>query len=207
MDVQSGTSQAERTLDRSQGGLGIGLFLVRRLVEMHGGNVHAWSQGPGQGSLFLVHLPLLPDAGLSPAQAGLAMADESESPDARDVQHTGRVLIVDDNTDQAGTLAELLELWGQHVQVLHSGLAVLETARAFRPDLILLDIGLPGMDGYEVARQLRQDPETREMMIVALTGYGQDEDRSHAYAAGFDQHLVKPVAPDTLHSLLARAVA
>ena len=201
-------SQAERTLDRSQGGLGIGLFLVRRLVEMHGGSVHAWSQGLGKGSLFLVRLPLLLESEPSPpAPDHLDWPRVTENPGPGPVWPAGKVLIVDDNVDQAVSLAELLEIWGQQVRVAHDGAAGLEAARQFQPDLILLDIGLPGIDGYEVARRLRQDPETREMTLVALTGYGQDEDRSQAYAVGFDQHLVKPVAPDILRELLVRKAA
>ena len=188
-------TQVARTLDRSQGGLGIGLTLVRSLVELHGGSVHAASEGPGRGSEFVVRLPALP--------ADLPRNDERKAVTARappTISH--RILIVDDNVDSAESLAMLLELTGHIARTAHDGPAALETALAFRPRVVLLDIGLPRMDGYEVARRLRQDPAYAGMTVIAMTGYGQEEDRRRSKEAGFDRHLVKPVDPDELQDLL-----
>ncbi len=189
--------QAERRLDRSQGGIGIGLTLVQRLVELHGGSVTAHSAGPGQGSEFVVRLPAAPeaataagpDAGTTAAFSSLALAH--------------RVLVVDDNTDAADSLGLLLELLGQKVRVAHDGPTALLIAQAFRPEVVFLDIGMPGMDGYEVARRLRRQPECKSSLLVALTGWGQDADRRRSAEAGFDHHLVKPAEPALLEKLLA----
>ena len=185
-------AQARRGLDRSQGGLGIGLTVVRSLVELHGGAIVAQSEGMGRGSEFIVTLPL--------AQG---MADErtqgDAAPEARMVPR--HVLVVDDNIDAAQTLAHLLEAFGHDVRVAHDGDAALALAREAAPDVVLLDIGLPGMNGYEVVRHLRTDPRTRGATVIAITGYGQEADRRRALEAGFDQHLVKPVAPDQLAGL------
>nr|WP_314540646.1 ATP-binding protein [uncultured Massilia sp.] len=189
-------AQAERTSDRTSGGLGLGLALVRSLVELHGGQVACESDGIGKGSRFTVRLPCLPDA---PQDAG------------RDGEGTGtqggttRIMVVDDNVDAAATLAMLLEASGHQVSVEHDPYRALEHARAERPDVYLLDIGLPGMDGIELARRLRAQPATRDAMLVAITGYGQDSDRQRAMDAGFDHYLVKPVDLDVLCGLLARA--
>jgi CheY-like chemotaxis protein len=187
-------------LDRSQGpasgGLGIGLTMVRRLVELHGGSVEAHSAGLGRGSEFRVLLPLgEPPAAALPEPAGTI-------PSA----HGGRaaeILLVEDNVAAAVTLAEVLELWGYEVRLAHSGSLALAAAAAARPDLVLLDIGLPEMDGYEVARRLRADPTLRGTLLVALTGYGQESDRQRAREAGFDYHLTKPVDPQELERLLS----
>jgi two-component system CheB/CheR fusion protein len=189
-------TQVDRSLDRSQGGLGIGLTLVRRLVEMHGGTVHAVSAGPGQGSEFIVRLPLL--AGAPAGTGGPARAEPPPPPPAG-----RRVLVVDDNADAAQSLALLLELGGHDVRVVHDGLAALKTAEPFRPEVVFLDIGLPEMDGYEVARRLRKLPGTEKALLLALTGYGQEGDRRRSREAGFDRHLVKPVDPEVLRALLA----
>ncbi len=188
-------TQADRSLDRSQGGLGIGLTLVRRLVEMQGGSVQAFSEGPGKGSEFVVRLPLLAEE--RPERIA-PKAAESSLPSAR-----CRVLVVDDHRDGGQSLAALLRLGGMEVRVVQDGPSALEAARAFRPEVVLLDIGLPGMDGYEVARRLRVQPLTRDAVLVAVTGYGRDEDRLLSRQAGFDYHLVKPVDLATLQAVLA----
>lgn len=188
--------QGERTLDRSQGGLGIGLTLVKRLVEMHGGVLEAESAGPGLGSTFTICLPLLPDA----PEAEGRVAGEAGAPPAA----CCRVLVVDDDDAVADSMSVLLELEGHTVRTAASGEAALALARDFRPHLVLLDIGLRGMDGYEVARQLRaRQGAGARLRLVAVTGYGHEEARARSRDAGFDQHLVKPVHPEALVALLA----
>jgi signal transduction histidine kinase/HAMP domain-containing protein/ActR/RegA family two-component response regulator len=199
-------AQAERSLDRSQGGLGIGLTLVRSLVEMHGGTVTAHSEAPGRGSEFVVRLPTLPaPAGrvprLEPPRPGAAISDLELVPQRPPL----RILAVDDNVDASETLQEILEQWGHSVQMAHDGPTAIDLALTEEPDIILLDIGLPGMDGYEVARRLRQPGVLPGVLLVALTGYAQAEDRRRSREAGFDEHLVKPVDLATLHDLLETA--
>jgi signal transduction histidine kinase len=186
--------QGETSLDRSQGGLGIGLTLVREVVKMHGGSVHASSPGPGQGSEFAVRLPTLdrPAAG-QPGPAQVMTPPDSPA---------HRILVVDDNPDAAQSLATLLELQGHEVRLAHDGPSALEAAQAFQPRVVLLDIGLPGMSGHEVARRLRDQQILKNGMLIAMTGYGQDEDRRRSYEAGFTCHLVKPVDPQELFRLL-----
>ena len=188
-------SQGERTPDRAQGGLGIGLSLVRNLVEMHGGSVRAMSRGPGQGSEFLVRLPCLPEE---------PEALTTRSPDITTFPPLApcRILVVDDSLDAAESMAKLLLLAGHEVLVAHDGHKALDLAVREKPAIVLLDIGLPGMDGYEVCRRLRElcPPGTR---IIAVTGYGQDRDRLRSKEAGFDAHTVKPVDPAELMGLLA----
>jgi PAS domain S-box-containing protein len=186
--------QADQRSNRSKGGLGIGLSLVRRLVEMHGGSITAHSAGSGQGSEFVVRLPLvsIPQKGVN------TVASRCSSRSVR-----RRVLVVDDNKDAAETLGALLRLRGHEVQVAFDGATALAAARASRPDFILLDLGMPGMDGYEVAQQLREQPALRHTVLVALTGWGQEDDRRRSQAAGFDFHMVKPVEPDLVDALLA----
>ena len=186
-------TQADRTLDRSQGGLGIGLSLVQRLVELHGGTVEAHSVGLGQGSEFIVRLP------------ALSLASESIAPieTAKQPAQTSRVLVVDDNMDAADMLVMMLQMSGHEVQAAYFGQTALEIAVEYQPDVVLLDIGLPDMDGYEVARHLRQQPQTKDVWLIAMTGYGQDSDRQRSQEAGFDHHLVKPVDPEKLQDLLA----
>jgi PAS domain S-box-containing protein len=188
-------TQSPRALDRAQGGLGIGLTVVHRLVELHGGRIEAHSEGVGKGAEFVVWLPALP-----------AVPEEAAETRRMEPAHRGRarVLIVEDNADTAESLRMLLELLGHHVRVVHDGGAALDAAQANVPDVMLIDIGLPGMDGYEVARRMRQHPDLKGVILVALTGYGRDEDRQRAFAAGFDYHLVKPVSPDALNGLVAR---
>jgi PAS domain S-box-containing protein len=187
--------QGARSLDRAQGGLGIGLTLVRRIVELHGGSVHAASSGVGGGAEFTIRLPAL-------AREHVASADEPRSV-TRD-RRPARVLMVEDNPDAAESLVMILELLGHHVRVVHDGIAAVETARANVPDIMLVDIGLPGMDGYEVARAVRREAALKDIVLVALTGYGRPEDRTQALGAGFDYHLVKPVDLDALGDLVAR---
>jgi PAS domain S-box-containing protein len=192
-------TQASRSLDRAQGGLGVGLTLVRRLVEMHGGAVEAQSAGPGRGSTFTVRLPRLSDsvAAVAPAppRAAPAVAAAPEAP--------RRILLVDDSRDAADTLARLLRRFGHAVEVAYDGPAALAAARRSRPEVVLLDIGLPGLDGYEVARRLRRDPALAGVQLVALSGYGTESDRRRGAEAGFDAHLVKPVDLPALRRLLA----
>jgi two-component system CheB/CheR fusion protein len=187
--------QAERSIDRAQGGLGIGLTLVRSLVEMHGGTVQAFSEGLGKGSEFVVRLPV------SKGKSKKAARPE-KAPSAGAAPR--RVLVVDDNVDAAESLATMIRTWGHEVRVAYDGPEALAVVPPYHPDLILLDIGLPGMSGYQVARSLRRQPEFKEVRLVALTGYGQEEDRRRSKEAGFDQHLVKPVEPNSLRKLLAR---
>jgi CheY-like chemotaxis protein len=192
-------TQVDPTLDRSQGGLGVGLTLVRSLVEMHGGTARASSPGPGQGSEFVVRLPALSQD--TPPEVGRPTASNP----APTQSWSRRLLIVDDNVDAADSLATLLGLSGHQVRTAYGGPAALEAVESYQPEVVLLDIGLPGLDGYEVARQLRRMPNGSAVTLVALTGYGQEDDRRKTHNAGFDHHLVKPVDPDELVRLLARA--
>lgn len=184
--------QAERSLDRSLGGLGIGLSVVKRLTELHGGTVEAHSDGERMGSEFVVRLPA-PYAP-APAHGGLPVMLAAAAP--------RRILVVDDNRDAVEALAMMLKLGGNDVEIAYDGVAALARAQSFAPDAVVLDIGLPGLDGYEVARRLRARPETAGALIVAVTGYGQKEDRERSRAAGFDHHLVKPIESDALLVLL-----
>ncbi|MGO4476533.1 ATP-binding protein [Massilia sp. 2TAF26] len=187
-------AQGQRSADRSQGGLGLGLALVKHLVELHGGTVECASAGPGRGSSFVVTLPLMQSAA------------HSEEPGAAAPQQQGqplRLLVVDDNVDAAATLAMLLEACGYEAMVENDSLRALERAWRECPDVALLDIGLPEMDGNELARRLRADPRTHAMLLVAVTGYGQEQDRRAALEAGFDHHMVKPVDLDKLAAILA----
>ena len=187
--------QAERRLDRARGGVGIGLTLVRKLVELHGGTVEARSAGPGKGSEFIVRLP----AAIDPAGRELRQPSGGEAPRLP----RRRVLVVDDNPDAADSLALLLRLAGQDARPAYDGPSALKLAAELRPDVVFLDIGMPGMDGYEAARRFRQMPGFADVLLVALTGWGQEEDRRRSAEAGFDRHLVKPVEPADLEGLLA----
>jgi two-component system, chemotaxis family, CheB/CheR fusion protein len=189
--------QAEHSLDRTQGGLGIGLTLVKNLVELHGGQIEAVSAGPGKGSEFIVRLPT------SKAAPHLTHDTTHEPLPRQDA--LCRILVVDDNVDAADTLAMLLKFVGHDVKVVHDGAAALKVTEQFHPQVVLLDIGMPRMDGYEVARRMRQQPGMDKAILMALTGYGQDEDRRRAWEAGFDHHLTKPVSPVVLCELLAHS--
>ena len=191
--------QGDRSLDRSQGGLGIGLTLVKRLVEMHGGSVAVASMGAGQGSEFTVRLPALPEEPRGLQDPGVSGVRTRVS-DALGK----RVLIVDDNVDACESIAMILRLSGYDVRCVYDGPSVLQTAGSYRPDVVVLDIGLPGMSGYEVARQLRELPEFKRTPLVAMTGYGQDDDRRRSQEAGFDYHLTKPIDPDALRAIVTR---
>ncbi|HUS24755.1 MAG TPA: PAS domain S-box protein [Candidatus Binatia bacterium] len=187
-------TQVDRSLERRTGGLGIGLSLVRRLVEMHGGTVEAHSEGANRGSEFVVRVPLAVTL-LRPA---LPQAPAAARPVA-----SRRVLVVDDNRDAANSLALLLRTLRHEVALAHDGIEALERAEAFQPEVVLLDIGMPRMNGYDVARHLREKPWGRQAFIVALTGWGQEQDRRRSREAGFDRHLVKPVELSVLQELLA----
>jgi PAS domain S-box-containing protein len=188
-------SQVDHSLERSQGGLGIGLALVRSIVEMHGGAVEARSEGKARGSEFIVRLPIIPverrpEPATDSSLGGTALA-------AR------RVLVVDDNADSAESLGELVRLMGNEVRTAHDGLEAVEAAAEFRPDLILMDVGIPGLNGLDATRRIREQPWAKTVRIVALTGWGQEADRKRSADAGCDGHLVKPVEPAVLEKLLA----
>jgi CheY-like chemotaxis protein len=191
-------TQVARSIERANGGLGIGLSLVRRLVELHGGAVSAQSAGVGMGSSFAVRLPLMTAALVASPAPAPAGAQHGEGVALQ-------VLVADDNVDAAATLAALLEIAGHTVRVVHDGAAAVEEAARFQPDLVFLDIGMPLMDGYEAARRLRQLPALNGVMLVALTGWGTEEDRARSRAAGFDRHLLKPALPDDVEAVLAAA--
>ncbi len=188
-------TQVDRALDRSEGGLGIGLTLVRRLVELHGGTVTARSDGPGRGSEFVVRLPL-------DARAVEAIPDPPPRPEPAPGPPPRRILIVDDQVDAASMLARLLRRQGHEVRVASDGVSAIRSVVEHRPDFALLDIGLPLMDGYEIARRLRALPDAAPLTLVALTGYGQEEDIRRSHEAGFDHHLVKPTDLVALGRLL-----
>jgi CheY-like chemotaxis protein/anti-sigma regulatory factor (Ser/Thr protein kinase) len=187
-------TQIDRDAGRAQGGLGIGLTLVKNLVELHGGTVQAFSDGAGCGSEFVVRLPLL----VRRVQPNL------RGPERRPagVLPPRRVLVVDDNRDAAQSLAMLLSLLGAEVHVAFNGPEALDALAGYKPDVVLLDIGMPGMDGHEVARRIRQHPEYRDVTLIALTGWGQEEDRRRSRSAGFDHHLIKPADINALQTLL-----
>jgi PAS domain S-box-containing protein len=190
-------SQATPALERSSGGLGVGLSLARGLIELHGGSIEAHSAGPGQGSEFTVRLPLLPQAETAPAPS----AGDPEEP--RSPQR--RILVADDNADVAESLSLLLGFLGHEVTTAGDGLEAFEAAAARRPDVALLDIGMPQLNGYEVAQRIRQQPWGQDMVLIAVTGWGQEEDKQRARAAGFDHHLTKPVNLPDLEKLLETA--
>jgi len=191
--------QEDRLPDRANGGLGIGLALVRSLVDLHGGRVQAFSDGRGQGSQFVVHLPLMLD--------GLPSTGEATSVSAGHPAASRRILVVDDSVDSAESLAKVLRVLGHVVHTAYDGQSALEAARLNAPDIVMLDIGMPRMDGFEVARRMRNDPALKDVFLVALTEYGQDEDRRQSQKSGFNAHLVKPVLLDHLRGVLENAPA
>jgi PAS domain S-box-containing protein len=192
--------QGDTSLDRTRGGLGIGLTLVRGLVELHGGHVEAHSRGLGQGSEFIVRLPIL--AG---GFAGPGIPPPTHLPQR--ALGSLRILIVEDNQDAATSLATMLDLWGHEVRTAFDGQAALAAAESFKPDVIISDLGLPGMDGYELARRLRVQPTFGQVVLIALSGYGRDEDKHRSLQAGFDHHQVKPLNIAWLFDLLGRVGA
>ena len=190
-------AQVDTSLERSSSGLGIGLTLAKTLTEMHGGTLTVSSDGIGKGSEFVVRLPIAvqstaPHSSPQPAEPAASVPL--------------RILIVDDNRDAASMLAMLLECGGHQTHVVHDGLAAVDAATTLAPDVVLLDIGLPGISGYDAARRIRerQDPGARQPVLVAVTGWGQDEDRRRSQEAGFDAHLVKPVDAGVLGQILAK---
>lgn len=186
-------TQGDHSLDRPKGGLGVGLAVVKGLVEMHGGEVEAMSSGLGKGAEFAVRLPLVEAAWPAEAEAG-------EGP----LRTARRILIVEDNPDAAAMLRDFLELSGHEVELAATGGDGIAAARQFHPEVVLCDIGLPGMDGFEVAAELRRDPDTRSAQLIAVTGYGGEDDRRRSKEAGFDLHLTKPLNPVQLEAVLQR---
>jgi len=174
--------------------LGIGLTLVKRLVEMHGGRVEAGSEGPGKGSEFVVRLPIVVEASKPQESGGAA---------EHGVRSSHRILVVDDNRDGADSLAAMLKLMGNDTRTAYDGQEGVDAAGEFRPDVIVLDIGLPKLNGYEACRRIREQPGGKGVVLIAITGWGQDEDRRRSRVAGFDHHMVKPVDPQALMNLLA----
>ena len=187
-------TQVDTSRERAQGGLGLGLTLVKTLVEMHEGSVEAHSRGLGEGAEFVVRLPILTERLVSPAEPAV-------STPAVSLEH--RILVVDDNHDSADSLAMWLKLGGHEVHTAHDGMAAVELAATLEPDVIVLDIGLPLLNGYEAARRIRQLPASHETVLVALTGWGQEEDKRRSRDAGFDFHIVKPIEPAALDKILS----
>jgi len=186
-------TQSERSIDRSQGGLGIGLTIARSIIVLHGGRIEARSQGPGHGSEFVIHLPLLEQQPSANAQQEISFTTEKT---------IRRILVVDDNRDAADGMAMLLDISGHITKTAYDGLEAIAAAESFKPELVLLDIGLPHMDGYAVAKHLRQQASSRDIVLSALTGYGDDDDRRRSREAGFNYHFVKPMEFAILNELL-----
>jgi CheY-like chemotaxis protein len=193
-------SQVEDAYSRSEGGLGIGLALVKGLVTLHGGSIEALSEGPGAGSEFVVTLPI--DRNLYGDEVDVRPAPGASAQPSR-----RRILVADDNQDAADSLAMLLEAAGHEVRTAHGGESALSVASTFQPAVALLDIGMPDLDGYEVAKRLRSTPEGKRMHLIAITGWGQEEDKRRALGAGFDFHLTKPIELHQLEVLLDECVS
>jgi CheY-like chemotaxis protein len=192
-------AQVDRHLERSQGGLGIGLTLAKRLVEMHGGRIEAESAGPGKGSEFRIHLPVFSKSALT--------EQENDGKARKTPAQSFRILIVDDNQDGADSLAVMLRIMGNELHTVYDGVSAIESSETFAPDAVLLDLGMPNMNGFETCRRIRAHPWGKNMILIALTGWGQAEDRQQSQEAGFNYHLVKPVAPETLMKVVAMLVA
>jgi CheY-like chemotaxis protein len=188
--------QADSSAQRRHSGLGIGLTIARSLVEMHGGRISARSEGPGKGSQFIVRLPL---AGATDAQK------HSVKLATHPLEGAPRVLVVDDNRDAADSLGTLLQMLGATVEVVHTGRAALQAIDTFKPAILFLDLGMPEIDGYEIARSVRARAELHDVTLIAVTGWGQEKDRNRTHAAGFDHHLVKPANVDQLKTMLRSA--
>jgi CheY-like chemotaxis protein len=186
--------QGDSSLARTHGGLGVGLTIARQIAELHGGSIEARSEGPGRGSEFAVSLPLAGTGIPAPAQA-------AEPARPAQVRH---ILVVDDNVDAAASLALLLRMAGHRVEVANDGRSALRLAAAVRPEVVLLDLGMPGMDGYEVASRLRQNPANEGMVLLAVSGYGAEADRRRTRASGFDHHLTKPLEIEALEALVSK---
>ena len=189
-------AQVDHSLERAQGGLGIGLTLVKQLLEMHGGRIEARSDGVGKGAEFVARLPIV----------NVAPRIQSTTDSARDRSasvQTCRILVADDNRDAAESMSTVLRLMGNEVRTVHDGEQAVEEAAAFRPDMVLLDIGMPRLNGYDAARRIRAERWGKSIMVVAMTGWGQDEDKRLASEAGFDRHFTKPVNPADLEQLIA----
>lgn len=188
--------QGDRSLEKLQGGLGIGLWLVKRLVEMHGGSIEAKSKGAGMGSEFVVCLPLAP----------CLSGEDHSGGEIETVSHIARrrILVVDDNEDAAASLAMMLNIMGNETQIAHDGLKALDVAAAFKPDMVLLDIGMPKLNGYDTARRIREQPWGRKVVLIALTGWGQAEDKQRSQEAGFNFHMVKPLELEALEKVLSK---
>jgi len=187
--------QAETATERSHGGLGIGLALARRLIEMHGGGITARSDGPGQGTVVVITMPGCEADAAEPSSSPIDVSPVAS-----------RVVIIDDNKDAAHTMAMLVEQLGGSARMAHDAVGGLAAVQEFAPDIVFLDIGMPGVDGYETCRRIRRQPSERHIVIVAVTGWGQSQDKQRALAAGFDAHLTKPVDPAALARVLARGV-
>jgi CheY-like chemotaxis protein len=190
-------AQVHTKSERAQGGLGIGLALVRRLTEMHGGTVTARSDGPGSGTEFTVRLPTL--------AAEKVVTAHADASDSVPVMQPCRILVADDNQDAAESLTLQLQLAGHEVKTVHDGLEALDVAKAFQPQIVVLDLGMPRLDGYETARRMRLQSWSTRPTLIALTGWGQQQDRQRTSQAGFDVHLVKPVSEAQLFRALASA--
>jgi CheY-like chemotaxis protein len=199
-DVFDMFTQINDSGEHGHTGLGIGLTLVKRLVEMHGGRVEVESRGHNLGTVFRVHLPALAEAPAS-VDVGVQNGQLGSRPASR------RILVVDDNLDALASLSRLVSLMGNEVRRAHDGQEALEVARAFHPDIVLMDLGMPRLNGYDAARQMREEPWARNVSLVATTGWGQEEDRRRSAAAGFDRHLVKPISVDALRDVLQAPIA